>query len=531
MINLFCQSQKYSYEYMISHNGDVTIKHPIEAYVNMARNEIWYLTITFPRSDLLGFEIENEAIFKVDLNFERDQLFRTIYKKYNKGDDTYTVYANHIFFDAQKEVFIFDNRTVKATWDGAIENLNRIVQASGSNHPYRIYGRNWYNNFENVAPEDGIIVYFRNVQNPSYALDVPNASETSGTQLQTYVRNQSAAQSFMLKKVGEYKGAGVYGILSLCSCRWVKSSGGKVVLGSVNTEPASNDEKWIIIKTNNGYELAPYSYIYYGMYPSSTNIANGNAVIVYDRGTGTTGSACRWYLESADSTATAYWERYNIIQCMFGTEDNSLMNRWNECELHRYTAMLDNYSCYFGRPKNYPFNLQPSDIRVDNKQLTNYAKKISMEKVVTGLIPKAYNGRILPNNEIVKSEMWNNYSLHRIEVKEYSNIKLLEDDTEASKNTLGVFQNLSTLQSYLRIVSQKDLKYSERLQYPTSETTCTIEDLFGNDNVYSETIKLNDIIHASVGNNQTEIFYIDELKYDLISLKVTDMKLVLDTEV
>lgn len=531
MISLFCQTQKLSYEYMLEHNGNVIIKHPIEAYVNMTRNEIWYLTITFPKSDLLGFEIANESIFKVDLNFEKNQFFRAIYKKYNKENDTYTVYANHVFFDAQKEVFIFDNRTVKSTWDGAIDNLNSIIKLSGSEHPYKVYGHNLYNNYENIDPEDGLIVYFRNAQNNNFALDVPSASETANTQLQMYTKNQTAAQTFMLKKVGDFRGNSVYGILSLCSCRWLSNSGGKVVLGSLSAMPSTNDEKWIFYKTDNGYEIAPYTSIYYGIYPSSTNISNGNSIIVYDRGTGTTGNACKWYMESADSTTTAYWQRYNIIQCMFGTEDNCLINRWKECDVHRYTAMFDNYNCYFGSDKWYPSSLKPVDIQVNSKQLTNYAKKISMEKVVTGLIPKAYNGRILPNNEIVKSEMWNKYFLHRIEVKEYSDIKLMADDTEASKETLGVFENESTLQMYLRVVSQRDLKDSERLQYPTTETTCTFEDLFGNDNVYSETIKLNDVIHADVGNNQTEIFYIDELTYDLISLKATDMKLVLDTEV
>ena len=34
---------------------------------------------------------------------------------------------------------------------------------------------------------------------------------------------------------------------------------------------------------------------------------------------------------------------YALIQCLFGSEENSMINRWPECEERRYVAMFDNY--------------------------------------------------------------------------------------------------------------------------------------------------------------------------------------------
>lgn len=527
MISLFCQYQKLTPEYMIEHNGNVIIKHPVEAYVKMARNEIWYLTITFPKSDLLGFEINDESVFKLDLNYAKNQLFRTINKKYNEDDDTYTVYANHIFFDAQKEVFVFDNKVVNSTWDSAVNRINSLINTSGSEHPYKVYGQNKYFGSISAVPEDGATIILKNYAAQNFALDVRSSSEDADIWMQMYTINRTPAQSYILKKVGTYQGNDVYGILCVCSSRWLAlTTSGKVVTGSLGMNPQEN-EKWIFIRNGKAYEIAPLSNMNYRIYPQKTPIQNYIYVNCYETGPLADKSTAIWCIENSDAVTTAYWERYNIIQCIFGTEDNSLMNRWKECEKDRYTAMFDNYNCYFGSDKWYPDNLQPVDIQVSSKRLTNYTKEVSMEKVVTGMIPKAFNGRLLPNNEIVKSDMWDRYFLHRIEVKEYSDIKLIEDDTQATKADVGTFKNAQNMYAFMRMMAEKDLKYNEKMQYPTTETTCKVEDLFGDDNIYSERIKLNDVIHAGT----KEIFYINELTYDLITQKATDMKLVPDTEV
>lgn len=70
----------------------------------------------------------------------------------------------------------------------------------------------------------------------------------------------------------------------------------------------------------------------------------------------------------------------------------------------------------------------------------------------------------MPNNEIVKSSKWDENEIHRLEVKEYSDVKLMADDSSASKLTFGVFKNESNLQAYLRYIAGKDLKMNCKIR-------------------------------------------------------------------
>lgn len=529
MIHLFFSRKKTTYAQMKERNGDVILKHCVSAKAVFERNSVWYVEIEFPKSDLMGMEISDESVFKVDINFEEPQLYRLVYPKYKKQSDTYTCYATHVFFDSQKEVFVFDDRTMSGTWEDAIHTANDIITNSRPNYPYKIYGHGEYVDYANINAEDEKIVYFRNVQNSGYCLDVPSASEDASVQLQTYQRNRTSAQTFMLKKVGSDRYGYIYGILSLCSCRWLKLDSEKVVLGSLYDDPPDSSEKWWFINNGSSYEISPYMNIYYGIYPSSTSIDNGSSVIVADRGTAEVGNACKWMIEDVDSTQTAYWVRYNLIQCLFGTEDNSMINRWPECESNRFVAMFNNYDCYFGNSDYYASYLKPNDFFISNKEMSEYTKKKSMENVVTGIIPKAYNGRILPNNEIVKASNWYTDEIHRIDVKEYSDIKLKEDDSEAKKTTLGVFANETNLRSYLRIQAKKSLE--KELQKPKTETSIKFEELFSSNVPDAQAMKLNDLIYVETEFGKRERFYLNKLTYNLITELPEDLDLVLESEV
>lgn len=153
-----------------------------------------------------------------------------------------------------------------------------------------------------------------------------------------------------------------------------------------------------------------------------------------------------------------------------------------------------------------------------------------MENVVTGIIPKAYNGRILPNNEIVKSSKWDENEIHRLEVKEYSDVKLMADDSSASKLTFGVFKNEPNLQAYLRYIAGKDLK--SELQDSDTETTIKFEKLFGSNIPNANQLKLNDVIYADTSNSgEREKFYLNKMTYDLIKEMPDELTLILETEV
>lgn len=527
MIHLFFSRKKTTYAQMKERNGDVILQHCISAKAVFERNSVWYVEIEFPKSDLMGMKISDESVFKVDINFEEPQLYRIVYPKYNKQNDTYTCYATHVFFDSQKEVFVFDDRTMSGTWEDAIHTANDIITNSHSNYPYKIYGRRKYVNYKNIYAEDGKIVYISNFQSNGYCLDVPNASEDESIQLQMHQKNRTSAQTFMLKKVGSDKYGDIYGILSLCSCRWLKLDAKKVVLGRLSEGPYGGDEYWRFIYNRDSYEIAPYGKEDYRIYPSSTSIdGNQNKIIIADK---SLGNACKWMIEDVDSTQTAYWVRYNLIQCLFGTEENSMMNRWPECEDSRFVAMFDNYDCYFGNSDYYASNLKPNNFFISNKEMSEYTKKKSMENVVTGIIPKAYNGRILPNNEIVKARNWYTDEIHRIDVKEYSNIKLMEDDSEAKKTTLGVFSNEANLRNYLRIQAKKSLE--KELQEPKTETSIKFEELFSSNVPGAQTLKLNDSIYVETEFGKRERFYLNKLTYNLITERPEDLDLVLESEV
>ena len=206
-----------------------------------------------------------------------------------------------------------------------------------------------------------------------------------------------------------------------------------------------------------------------------------------------------------------------------------MMNRWPECENNRYVAMFNNYDCYFGNPDYYPSKLKPNNFFISNKEMSEYTKKKSMENVVTGIIPKAYNGRLLPNNEIVKASNWDTDEIHRIDVKEYSDIKLMADDSQAKKTTLGVFTNEVNLRNYLRIQAKKSLE--KELQEPNTETSVKFEELFPYNVPNAQALKINDSIFVETDFGKRERFYLNKLTYNLITERPEDLDLALESEV
>lgn len=547
MIHLFLSNKNTSYDDMLTRNGDIIIKNVISAKAVFERNSTWYIEIEFPKSELLGMNITDESVFKVDLNFEKNQLYRIVYPKYQKSKDTYICYATHVFLDSQKEVFVFDDRTMNGTWANAIVTCNDIIKNSNAKQSYTVNGDSWQE--INCSPQDDMIVYFKNYKDPSFCIDIPNASEDANVQSQLYTYNKTSAQTFLLKKSDIVNGYQTWGILSLCSCRWLAyDSSNRIVQGNLSSSPAAN-EKWVFIeKTGNEYYDSDGNkqIMSYGVYKicSASNLnsnihvqndkaTNGAKLILYNHGISNIGDILLWNIVDAESIQTAYWVRYNLIQCMFGNEDNSMVNRWPECKKRRYVAMFDNCACYFGNPSSYTDyaagELKPNEYIISNRELSEYTKKKSMEKVVTGIIPKAYNGRVLPNNEIVKSSKWDSGEIHRIEVKEYSDIILQTDNSEAKKTTLGVFINEENLQAYMRVQARKTL--AQELQEPATETSISFEELFSSNVPNANHLKINDVIYVETEMGTRDKFYINKLIYNLCSELPEDMDLVLESEV
>lgn len=551
MIHLFFSQKNTTYEEMISQNGDVILKHVISAKAVFEKNSTWYVEIEFPKSDLLGMEITDESVIKVDLNFEKNQLYRIVYPKYKKSTDTYVVYATHVFFDSQKEVFVFDDRTVSGTWDDAIKTCNDIISNSSAKYPYQVLGHRWYDNPGYIEPEDGAIVNFINLSPTSgtyFALDSHTNSE-AGQQIIAYETHlKRKAQTYMLKKLDDVNGYECFGILALGSMRWIcrwgatDSSGTTVYTTDRALEPPAasyNNAQfyWTFYKNKdcseelgaNTYKICRPTNINFNIYLAESNqITNGSKAIIYRHGISNLAHCLTYRIVDIDSTQTAYWVRYNLIECIFGSEDNSMINRWPEADKHRYIAMFDNYNCYFGRSDYYIESLQPKDYFISNREIVEYTKKKSMENVVTGIIPKAYNGRILPNNEIVKSDKWDINEIHRIEVKEYSDIILQADKSDSSLYDIGTFIDEDTMQYYMRLQAKKTLE--EELQEPQTETSVTFEDLFNSNVPNANKLKLNDIIYIETEDGNREKFLINKLTYNLVTELPEDIDLVLESE-
>lgn len=372
----FYNKDTFNLENVLKYHGDYVINKPISATFKPTRNGIWYLELEVTKESVGGKEIPEESLIKVDLNYASNQLFGILYVQENKKKGTYKIYANHVFFDCQKEVIVFDNRTIKGTWEGAISTLNeKLIQRSGSNYPYKVYG----------------------------------------------------------------------------------------------------------------------------------NSVDGS------------------------ETRTAYWERKNIIDCMFGTEDNSMVNRWTECDANSYTAMLDNYDCYFGDGNQYAEHLKPNTYRFNmDKIAIENSLKVSVENIVTGIVPKAYNGRLLPNSEIVKLEDYDTRRIHRIEFIEYSDLKFVDDVSDESEKS-SAYQTLDALYSALRAHAKRDLR-SKKYRYSKKERDIKIADLFGYDEGnYENTkkIKLNDVIELyDPIDGSLVTFKLQELEYDLITENVKSIKIL-----
>ena len=79
------------------------------------------------------------------------------------------------------------------------------------------------------------------------------------------------------------------------------------------------------------------------------------------------------------------------------------------------------------------------------------SETVDMTEVATRIIPKSYNGYILPDNETVDSPNINKYPVVYTRVIEYQDIKLKEDAQEGDlENGITVCESLEDLYTALR---------------------------------------------------------------------------------
>lgn len=214
---------------------------------------------------------------------------------------------------------------------------------------------------------------------------------------------------------------------------------------------------------------------------------------------------------------TAYYVMKNLIQCISSDDENSFLNRWGG-EI-RYS----DYSIYINKRLG-----ADNGARVEfGFNLSSIEESIDMSSVVTRIIPTAYNGYTLPNNETVDSPNINNYPVIYIRKITYEDIKLAEDaQADDAENGITICDTLDDLYQALRTRAQAE--YTAGIDIPTITYQVDMVDL-AKTQEYAQfkdlvTVNLGDKVHVKhrrLGIETTA--RVIAMEYDCIAQKVTSL--------
>lgn len=149
-----------------------------------------------------------------------------------------------------------------------------------------------------------------------------------------------------------------------------------------------------------------------------------------------------------DTINTAYYVMKNLIECIASDDENSFLNRWGG------EIRFDDYDIYINERLG-----DDKGARVEfGFNLSSIQESIDMTNVATKIIPIAYNGYTLPDQETVNSpNNLNKYPLYYIRQIQYDDIKLAEDAMEDDEeNGITVCDTLTELYQALRTRAAKE---------------------------------------------------------------------------
>lgn len=223
-------------------------------------------------------------------------------------------------------------------------------------------------------------------------------------------------------------------------------------------------------------------------------------------------------------TSTAYYVQKNLIEALNGDDDNAFLKRWGgEVAYNNYEIIVnDRIGSDNGLKVEFGFNL------------LGVEEKINNEELVTRIIPKAYNGYILPNNETVDSPLINNNPIVYTRVIEYQDIKLIDDAHEDdaheddAENGITVCNTLEELYDALRTRAQEE--YENEIDLPQITYNVDMVDLSKTDlyKDYKDLLKVNlgDTVHVKHRKLGIETSArVIRLTYDCIAKKVESLVL------
>lgn len=149
--------------------------------------------------------------------------------------------------------------------------------------------------------------------------------------------------------------------------------------------------------------------------------------------------------------STAYYIRKNIMEAIGGDDENSFINRWGGERMYdNFTVIInDRLGGDYGACAEF------------GRNMTGIEADISIDDVVTRIIPESYNGYTLEGEEPwVDSPLIGNYANPRAAVIKFEDVKLLEDCQEGEEG----FSTMELLREELKRRCKKE--YENGLDKP-----------------------------------------------------------------
>lgn len=221
-----------------------------------------------------------------------------------------------------------------------------------------------------------------------------------------------------------------------------------------------------------------------------------------------------------ETVSTAYYQKKNFIEALNGDDENSFINRWGG------EIAYDNFRIIVNERQG-----ADNGLRVEfGFNLNSINETINDEEVVTRIIPKAYNGYYLPDNETVDSPLINKYPVIHTRVIEYSNVKLADDVTESDEENSDVII-CDTLEDLYEALRQKaNEEYENGIDLPSVTYNVDMADLSRTE-LYKDykdllTVNLGDTVHVKHRKLGIETSArVISLSYDCITKKIVSLTL------
>lgn len=195
-------------------------------------------------------------------------------------------------------------------------------------------------------------------------------------------------------------------------------------------------------------------------------------------------------LSNITTRKTAFYVLKNAMEAIAGEDENSFINRWGgEIEYNNYQIIVNQR---LGQDNGVQI-LYGKNIPQDGLRET-----IDVEQVITRIVPKAYNGRLISGDTPwVDSEYINTYPTIKTAVVEYPDIRMKEDTAEDTEGII-VCETQAELDAALTAAARGT--FEAGADRPVVSITCDMV-LLQNAEAYEdikelEKVSLGDTVHC-----------------------------------